>query len=51
MDREKYLEEHLNFLYGEEVDDPTSMYAPNIYQTKQETPLIEGLFYLENFYI
>jgi len=26
MDREKYLEEHLNFLYGEEVDDPTSMY-------------------------
>ena len=36
MDREKYLEEHLNFLYGEEVDDPTSMYAPNIYQTKQD---------------
>ena len=44
MDREKYLEEHLNFLYGEEVDDPTSMYAPNIYikQNKileQDTPL------------
>ena len=36
MDREKYLEEHLNFLYGEEVDDPTSMYAPDIYQTKQD---------------
>ena len=36
MDREEYLEEHLNFLYGEEVDDPTSMYAPNIYQTKQD---------------
>ena len=36
MDREKYLEEHLNFLYGEEVDDPMSMYAPDIYQTKQD---------------
>lgn len=36
MDREKYLEEHLNFLYGEEVDAPTSMHAPNIYQTKQD---------------
>ena len=36
MDREKYLEEHLNFLYGEEVDDPTSMYVPDIYQTKQD---------------
>ena len=36
MDREKYLEEHLNFLYGEEVDDSTSMYAPDIYQTKQD---------------
>ena len=34
MDREKYLEEHLNFLYGEEVDD--LMYAPDIYQTKQD---------------
>ena len=37
MDREKYLEEHLNFLYGEEVDDPMSMYAPDIYQTKQDS--------------
>ena len=39
MDREKYLEEHLNFLYGEEVDDPTSMYIKQNKILEQDTPL------------